>query len=840
MKLAAAALLLALTARADEFFENQIRPILATRCYACHTEKAAGGLRLDRPDAIPRVATRLIHLVKEGKMPPGAPLAPPDVAKLERWVREGAVFPAPLPNERGRSLWSLQPLAAPPAGTSIDALIAQSLRAKSLAPNPPADRRTLIRRLSFDLTGLPPTPADVLAFTTGQLTTPALVDRLLASPHFGERWARHWLDVARFGEDDFSGTEIKPYPNAWRYRDWVIDAMNADLPYDTFVKAQIAADQLPDNQKLLGGLGLFGLGPWYYGIAQPAQARADERHDRVDMISRGFLGLTVACARCHDHKYDPIRARDYYALAGVFASSKYQEYPLADPATVARSDAHRQLVKAREADITAFLDTQRDQLAQIFAGRLSDLLMAVATRNPAGFDPKLYEHWTAYLAKPEEGHPFLKDWQTALARQAPAPELRRLANQYQALVFQINDEKKALDQQNATLLGDAKRERAKVVVRKIILPFGYDSDGDFNPGAEVPSASLPRDRYVLWHGLFKMQKAHLVMEGADIERFLSGEWKQHLDRLRANLEALKKSGPPPYPYLHGIAEHEQPIDLNLNIRGNPLELGDAVPRHFPEVLGGDALRTGSGRLELANAIVHHPLAARVMANRIWQHLFGAGLVRTPSNFGTMGERPANPALLDYLAVQFQQHGWSVKSLIRQIVLSNTYQASSTENSGGGNRLFSHANRRRLDAEALRDSILAVSGQLDDRLGGASTALDETKRRTVYVRVGRYRQDETLSLFDFPSSSVTAEQRAVTNVPLQRLFFLNSGFILKQSAALAARVAQESDPVVAAYRLLYQREPTPAEQSLAREFLATGTWADYAQVLLSSNEFAFID
>jgi hypothetical protein len=859
----AALWMLALPLCGQDFFENQVRPLLASRCYACHTQTASGGLRLDSREALVKgggrgpaitpgdpAASRLMQAVRgDGalKMPPGAPLPPAEVAIFERWIREGAVFPAPLPNARGQALWSLQPLAK--AEGSIDVLVERGWLSKGLTANPPADRRTLIRRLSLDLTGLPPAAGEVDAFVAGGVSLESLVDRMLASPHFGERWARHWLDVARFGEDDFTGTQPKPYPNAWRYRDWVIEAMNRDLPYDTFVKAQIAADLLPDNAPLLGGLGLFGLGPWYFGIAQPPQARADERHDRVDMISRGFLGLTVACARCHDHKYDPIRTQDYYALAGVFASSKYHEYPLVDAATVARYDAHQKQVKAREAEIETFLETQREQLAHIFAGRLSDLLMAVARKNPEGFDAKLYEHWTAYLAKLEENHPYLKAWQNALAQQAPEAELRRLADEYQALVFTVIDEKKALDQQNAALVAQARQSRPKTAARKIILPFGYDSDGDFNPGADVPSTSLPRDRFVLWHGLFKMTKAHLVMEGAEIERFLSGEWKQHLERLRANLETLKKNGPPPYPYLHGLAEHESPIDLNVNVRGNPLELGELVPRRFPEVLGGDALRTGSGRLELANAIVKHPLAARVMANRIWLHLFGSGIVRTPSNFGIMGERPSNSALLDSLAARLRDGGWSMKTLIREIVLSKAYQMSSATREENAkldpdNRLFWRANRRRLDAEALRDSVLTVAGSLEDKVGGESSTLDDAnRRRTVYARVGRYRQDETLSLFDFPSSSVTAEQRAVTNVPLQRLFFLNSSFILKQSAALAARVtaeAPEPGRVAYAYRLAFQREPTTVELDLAREYLAEGTWAGYAQVLLSSNEFAFID
>jgi hypothetical protein len=328
----------------------------------------------------------------------------------------------------------------------------------------------------------------------------------------------------------------------------------------------------------------------------------------------------------------------------------------------------------------------------------------------------------------------------------------------------------------------------------------------------------------------------------EIDRFLTGEWKRHLEAMRAELDRLKKSSPPAYPFLHGVAEHEEPIDLPLNVRGNPEDLGPVVPRQFLTVLGGEPLGQGSGRLQLAETIVRHPLAARVMANRIWAHLFGHGVVRTPSNFGLMGERPGNPELLEYLAARFVALRWSPKALIREIVLSETYQASSTQTAEAqkvdpGNRLFWRAERRRLDAESMRDMLLAVTGELETKVGGESAPLDDKlRRRTVYARVGRYQQNETLALFDFPSSSVSAEHRAATNVPLQRLFFLNSDFIKQRAETFAGRAPS----VERAYALLFQRAPSAKEKERGERFLAEASRAEYAQVLLSSNEFLYVD
>ncbi len=718
--------------------------------------------------------------------------------------------------------WSFAPLR--PVTGSIDAHVRAGLAKKQIQQNARADGRTLLRRLHFDLTGLPPTEAEARTFLADP-NVEKLVDRLLASRQFGERWARHWLDVARYGEDDFHGTAPHPYANAWRYRDWVVGAFNDDMPYDLFVKAQIAGDLLPNRERYLGGLGLFGLGPWYFGISQPPQARADERHDRVDMVTRGFLGVTAACARCHDHKYDPISQRDYYALAGVFASTAYKEYPLAAAAEVDRFEAHQKKIAAQEKAIATFVEKQREQLSEILSFRIADLMMGTGA-----VDADLAKRWREYLAKPDEDQPFRAVWDKARDRAS--------AEAFGALVRQVAEEKRALDGENAKLVAKAAPPSTKR--RKEILPGNYDSVADFNPGADIPTESLERDRYTLWRKMFSGDNA--LLRVTKIDDHLSGEWKRHLEALRAELATLKRSRPAPYPFLHGVAEHEEPIDLELNLRGNPERLGPKIPRQFLTALGGGALGKGSGRLQLAEAVVGHPLAARVMANRLWEHLVGHGVVRTPSNFGLMGERPANPELLEYLAARFVALRWSPKALIREIVLSATYQASSANTVEGekvdpSNRLFWRAERRRMDAESMRDAILAVSGELDCTVGGESAELDDRNlRRTVYARVGRYQQNETLALFDFPSSSASAEHRAVTNVPLQRLFFLNSDFIKRRAKAFSERISS----VERAYTLVFQRVPSAREKERGEQFLREASKAEYAQVLLSSNEFLYVD
>ena len=613
--------------------------VIAQRCLACHAQSAMGGLRLDQAAGIRRVTkpgspddSLLIQAVRHThvkvKMPPGRKLDAAEIAVLEDWVRAGAPF------EAGKgALWSVAPLQ-PPTNASVDALIRKGLAAKGLRPNPPADRSTLLRRLAVDLTGLPLAPTDE--------PIEAIVDKLLASPNFGERWGRYWLDVARYGEMDFGGTAPRPYPMAWLYRDWVIAMTNRDMPYDLFLKAQIAGDLLPAERGYTPGdyqpgLGLFGLGPWYYGITMPPQARADERHDRVDMISRGMLGLTVACARCHDHKYDLISQKDYYALSGVFASTAYRDIPLAPAAEVQAFDEHKKKLDAAVKALNEF--EEKESLA--VAGRLAAesvryLVNAERCRlgqpTEPGLDHSLLSRWEGYVAKTPVADP----------------------SAWQAKLLVALDAKQALDKENKRII-DAANASAPKVLRSIVLPFGYRSDEDFNPGAYVATKSLPYEPFQLWLRFVANKTSLLRFDGSELDRFLATDVLRKLAELRAAKELLESTKPKEYPYLMGIAEGE-PWDLNLDIRGNPNEHGDVVPRAFPRLLGGGELRAGSGRLELARKVAAHPLAARVAVNRIWRNLFGMGLVRTPSNFGTVGDRPSHPELLEYLAGRFVRSG----------------------------------------------------------------------------------------------------------------------------------------------------------------------------------------
>ncbi len=719
-----------------------------------------------------------------------------------------------------RAFWAFQPVRKqepPPvkdkvwARAAIDRFILAKLEAQNLKPVRMADKRTLIRRATFDLTGLPPTPEEVVAFVrdTSKDAFATVVDRLLASPRYGERWGRYWLDVARYSDDKLNSTMDEPYANSFRYRDWVIRAFNEDMPYDLFVKAQIAGDLLPekDPEKYEPGLAFYANSPEF-------------QDDRVDVTSRGFLGLTVACATCHDHKFDPIPTKDYYSLLGIFKSTEYHEIPLAPQDVVAAYKAHKKKVDDQEAAIAEFLRAQATQLSEILAARTAKYLKAAASpddpKAKEGLDAETLERWVKYLKKPQKEHPYL-----------PA----RDPDEFQAFVLALTAEKKKIDDQNHIRLGGSNERRD--LSRADLL-------------------SLARDKYFLWRDLFG-DSGVLYYGDKKIDRFLQGEWKSHLDSMRATLAELKKTLPPQYPFLHAIQDVKKPSNMKVLLRGSPDSPGEEAPRRFLAILS-PAERTpftkGSGRLELAEAIADakNPLTARVMVNRIWQRHFGQGIVRTPSNFGQLGDRPSHPELLDYLAARFVENRWSIKAMHREIMLSAAY-ALSADNSAKDysvdpeNRLVWRANRHRLDAEAMRDSLLFVSGNLDLTPGGKAERLtDDNKRRTVYGFVSRRKLDRMLALFDFPSPNNTSEQRLTTNVPLQRLFFMNSALVADQAKALAARLKGEDvQRITEAYRILFSRPPAKQEIELGLQFLhqSKDPWPQYAQVLLSSNEFGFV-
>lgn len=818
--------------------------ILAHNCFTCHAGAAKmGGLQLDTrgaalkggksgPALVPGdpehslLIQAVTHKHERLKMPPGGKLPEADAAALAAWIKDGAKYPeiavkAPeykiTPEQK--AFWSFQPIVQPPlpavknakwAKTNIDRFVLAKLEAKGLKPVAAAERGTLIRRVTLDLTGLPPTPAEVAEFA-GDKSPGAfakVVDRLLASPRYGERWGRYWLDVARYSDDKLDSERDNPYPNAFRYRDWVIQSWNDDMPFTDFVKAQFAGDVMPaqDRLKYEPGLGFFALSPEF-------------QDDRVDATARGFLAMTVACAQCHDHKFDPIPTKDFYALQGIFTSSKISEFPLAPNAEVKSWQARKQKVDDQKKAIADLVKAQSDSLAEVLSSRIADYMTATG----ADLDSETVERWTKYLAKPDKDHPYLKAWFETKSRKA--------AEDFQALAIALNAEKKRIDDENHITLG--------------LNP----NRGDLS---QASLKSLERDKFVLWRELYG-DSGILHYGDKKIDRFLGAIWKKRLEDMRAELTKFEADLGPQYPFLHAMADVEKPADERIHIRGSAATLGDVAPRAFLTVLSNVApgkFHNGSGRLELAEAIANpqNPLTARVIANRIWQHHFGQGIVRTPSNFGQLGDRPANPELLDYLARFLIDNGWSIKKLHREILLSATYGLSSAHDDANfqadpEDRLLWRFDRHRLDAESLRDSLLFVAGDLDLAAGGPPVRMnDDFRKRAVYGFVSRRRLDGFLSLFDFPNPNGTSEQRMETNVPLQRLFFMNSELMAKESKLLAEKLTGSTDAekIRQAYLRLYARPASDAEVALGLKFLKDNPWPQYTQALLSANEFVFVN
>ncbi|MCI0662066.1 MAG: PSD1 and planctomycete cytochrome C domain-containing protein [Acidobacteria bacterium] len=873
-------------------FRTQVKPILEQNCFSCHTDTAMGGLRIDSrehllkggnsgPAVVPgRPAESILyqaitHTHTSLKMPPQGKLAPDQIAALRVWIESGVHFDTVgrvkeltrTDVEEQKKFWAFQPVrkSAPPAvrdsgwvKNDIDRFILAKLEIRGLHPIGAADKRTLLRRATYDLTGLPPTPEEMQTFLAdkSQNAWEKVINRLLASPRYGERWGRFWLDVARYSDEDALGLSADPFPNAWRYRDWVIQAMNDDMTYDVFVKAQIAGDFLdkPGENRYRLGLGLFGLGPWYYKLVDPPKARADERHDRIDVLTRGFLGLTVACARCHDHKYDPIPTRDYYALAGVFASTELKEEPLAPKDVVAKWHDKQKQIENLEADLKKRLEQERKRLGRMLA-RDAGKYLFTAWRIERGnklprdvaadrLNTETLDRWVAYLRGKYWAHPYL----TKFSGASNPTTAQVNSEKFQRFLDSVATEYDVIQEYNKRVLEEAEKSTDP-----------YDI---FCKGCNAETKTLAREKYMLWTDMFgAKQQTHEKNPGlfyyADdqIDRRLSDTARAQIARLRDEVKQRKSELPPRYPFLHVIADSNRPADSPLHVRGDPYHLGPLVPRGYLSVLSKSEpahFEHGSGRLKLAELIASadNPLTARVIVNRVWYHHLGTGLVRSLSNFGQVGDRPSHPELLDYLAARLIENQWSLKRLHREILLSATYGLSGefrqvNFNADPENRLLWRANRRRLDIESLRDSLLFVAGTLDTRAGGPPEDWKVSKRRSVYGRISRFRLERTLSLFDFPDPTISAEQRASTNTPLQRLFFLNSDLVHDMAKSLAARIeaTARSDPerIDFAYILLFGRQPDDEERHMAAEYLTGGgTWREYAHVLMSTNEFQFLD
>jgi len=926
----------------DEFFENKVRPIFATQCGTCHQDRSAGGLQISSQESLLKgggsgpaivpgdpeksLLIQAVHQTGTLKMPKGGKLSPEEVATLTEWVKMGAPWPkstAPVRIQgkqitaEMRKFWSFQPLKMPAipqtkdttwAKTDIDRLVLAKLEEKGLKPSPQADRRTLIRRATLDLIGLPPTPEEIEAFEQDKSPDAfaKVVDRLLASPRYGERWGRHWLDVSRYADDDIRGLDPRgrgymPLDGAYVYRDWVIKAINDDIPYDHFLKMQLAGDLLdkkptPDDLKATGFL---GGAPWIWDQAEPVQGRADERNERIDAVTRGMLGLTVACARCHDHKYDPVLQKDYYAMGGIFASSTYKEYAFVPESEV---DFWREkFVKADKKDeaMQAYTKTAADQVAKALASQTSSYMVAAwkVTGKPkakleeaadaARLDPELLDRWVKFLAKKQSYYPYLHDWQMMIAQGGTEDQAKFLGDSLQQRIIDLELEQKQLDEDNEKIKAKADVPTKR---KKEAKPNEFDTYDEFCPGCTLELKVMTPEKANFYSDLFvralsseaegRGEPGLFVFRGWELARRVGPMEQQYLvanskpsggpgddSGLPGGGKGKGKNGPEIYPFVHGMADKPKAVNIALDLRGNPNNHGEEVPRGFITVLGAQDKKpytSGSGRLDLANDIVASPIASRVWVNRVWKWHFGTGIVNTPDNFGVVGDPPSNPQLLDYLAIHFRDDGMSLKKLQRMIMLSAVYQQSSKETAEAHekdpqNRFYSHFTLQRLDAEQLRDSILFVAGDLDvKKMGGPAKefALDNT-RRTVYAKVSRFRIDPFLQAFDFPNPTFTAEQRFSTNVPVQRLYFMNNTFVYAQAGKLAERLYPKPDDaarITEAYRLLYGRVPKADELQLGLTFLKTTpekpgymvdqepatAWKQYARILFSSNEFEFLN
>jgi len=885
-----------------EFFEKHVRPVLAEHCYSCHgSKKQNAGLRLDTtaglraggdsgPVIIPgqpekSLLIRAVRRETDSPMPPKQALPPTAVAALTQWVQDGAALPPDRTESTAgdpRQHWAFRPVQEPPVPnppdphgrlrTDIDRFVAARLQPLGWSLAPPADRRTLIRRAYFDLIGLPPTAEEIEAFERDPdpQAWEKLIDRLLASPHFGERWARYWLDLARYADTKgYVFTEDRNYPFAYTYRDYVIRSFNEDKPYDRFLIEQIAADQLDlgQDKRPLAALGFLTLGRRFLNNIH------DIIDDRIDVLCRTTMGLTVNCARCHDHKYDPITMADYYGLYGVFASThEPKDLPLIEevrrtPEVIAFENELAKREKDYQAEVSRRHHQQLQKLQQ--PDVLARYLQAVWESR------RLSGEQLRNLARDRDLSAFvLERWrQFLLAEQKRQDSL--LAVTFQAAGQLASLPEKDFAEQLAkrwrTEPGKGSADTAAPVPP--VLHTALEKASPQRPAevwttlarlwTEAAAATQPTPEQQALRR-WKEAGGPVDIPLADFDKIQNRADREALARLRQKIDAFRASNPHAPPRAHVLRDNPAPTEPVIFLRGNPNNRGPRVPRQAPRLIAPNAgpFRQGSGRLELAQAIVHpnNPLTSRVMVNRVWMHLFGKGLVRTPSDFGLRSEPPTHPELLDYLAVQFVRDQWSIKRLIRRIMLSATYQQSSQAEPtviqrDPDNLYLARQNRRRLDFEALRDAMLAATDRLDRTLYGRPInilAQPTSNRRTIYAFMDRSDFATLFRAFDVASPDQHAPLRYETTVPQQALFLLNAPWVLHNAKAAAqhytVRLAPTPrDQIAALYRLLLARYPTVEETTLALDYLQQAPnppdfppLAQLAQTLLISNEFAFVD
>ncbi len=880
-----------------DFFESRIRPIFAANCYQCHSGSAnplKGGLELDwkggwekggdsGPAIVPGDPDKslLIEAVRYTNpglhMPPPGKLSDAQINDLVTWVRMGAPDPRatrPVPatgaasyGGQGKAHWAFKPVTkpAPPAvkntawvKNDIDRFVEAKLEASGMTGNEMADKRTLIRRAYIDLIGLPPTPEAVQAFLAD--ATPnafeKVVDGLLASPRYGERWGRHWLDVARYadskGQND-RRRESSLYPYAWTYRDYVIKAFNDDVPYDQFIREQLAADRLGGGaaSPTLAALGFITLGDHFNGN------QADIINDRIDVTSKAFLGLTVSCARCHDHKFDPIPTADYYSLYGIFSSSiEPAAKPIIAPPDAAYADY---LVKRRAMDDR--VESMFEQnLTQVFGdyrhlGAVYLLATSMSQGERAayleknGAPPEVLPNWTQFIHNGGRPAVAIFGVWNALARIPPGQ-------------FGLRS-KRVLDNQYL-------KDRAAVLSPVVLEAFRGKSLKSLADAAAIYAKLFARTD-AEWDAAFS------TVVGDAALRYLPPRNRAQYIQLREQSDMLELVDAGAPARANVLVDSPTPKDSPIFIRGQVETPGDVVPRRFLDVLSGPnrpVFHNGSGRLELANAIASksNPLTARVMVNRIWQHHFGDGFVSTPDDLGNQSSPPTNQPLLDWLATRFMADNWSVKKLQKLILMSATWQQSTRNNPAFAevdpfNQLLWRQNIRRLEFEPLRDSILSIGGTLDLTMGGHPISLDDAQlmpagrvigagagagvaagvgraagaaqpmtaaaaglvmatgpRRSVYGFVDRADLANVLTTFDFASPNTPTGKRYTTTVPPQALFLMNSPLVIEQVRRVVTRdafqnAASDDDRIKFLYELFFQRPPNDAELGLGRDFVA---------------------
>lgn len=943
------------------FFESKIRPLLADHCLQCHGEKKQkANLRWDsregwlrggdsgspivpgKPEA--SLIIKAIHYTdRDLKMPPKKKLSEGQIANLEKWIALGAPdpreTPAAAPSSRrqalsvaeGRDFWSFKPLHdhQPPGvknmfwpRNEIDAFILAKLEQNHLAPAPDADAGTLRRRLCFDLTGLPPAADEGLASSSTQ----SLIDQLLNSSHFAERWTSHWLDIVRFAESSGGGRTL-PFKDAWRYRDYVIESFRDDAPLNRFLTEQIAGDLLPAanaaaRRRNLTATGFLALGPTNYEEQDKQMLRMDIVDEQLETIGKSFLGMTIGCARCHDHKFDPIPTRDYYALAGIFRSTRtLKNYtdnvahwidaplPLDGEAEAQASEAEKKIA-ALKGEIARLKDHLRSTGSDlrpkgskpIAVSELPGIVVDDAEAMKVG------EWQTSTRFKPHIGTGYAHDRDSGKGAKTISftPRIPKTGRYEVRIAFNAGPdraEKVAItifhaDGEDLVHI-DEKTESLEGLAFAAVGAYRFEDSGQ----GYVLVSNAGSQGFVTIDAVQFLPE----MNAEDEARALAGG-KSKADpktiALKSRLSTLEKqmkeidAHSPRRPEAMSVAEDEKPADCPIHIRGSIRNLGAAVPRGFLQVaMRGDApaIPTDqSGRLQFAQWLVSetNPLTARVYVNRVWHWLFGAGLVRTTENFGATGEAPSHPELLDYLALRFMREGWSTRKLVKLIVSSRTYQQASNVERGmrsaefpvssatksnphsidPDNRLLWRMNRKRLDAECIRDAMLTVAGTLDDRRGGPnmnagaadsnSTATQNLEynfqftdtRRSLYTPAFRNVRHPLFEVFDFADINQPIPQRTTSTVAPQALFMMNHPFVIEQARHAAERLPAAA-PVRSRINLIYRRSlarpPTGSEAATALDFIETSTsgnateaersdiWARLIQAVWSTPEFRLV-